>query len=89
MVKSYNKYMGEADLLDRFLCEYRPRLRSKKWWWCLFANFLNIFVVAAWRLRKEIGGTMNHLQFQREIVQTLLGGVADKSSRPGSVKAGR
>ena len=82
-MESYNKYMGGVDLLDRFLSEYRPQLHSKKWWWCLFANFLNMSVVAAWRLHKEIGGTMNHLQFQREIVRTLLGRVADKSSRPG------
>ena len=73
MVESYNKYMGGVNLHNRYFSEYRPRLRSKKWWWCLFSNFLNMSVVAAWRLHKEIGGTMNHLQFQREIVQTLLG----------------
>ena len=56
-MESYNKYMGGVDLLDRFLSEYRPQLHSKKWWWCLFANFLNMSVVAAWRLHKEIGGT--------------------------------
>ena len=32
MIKSYNKHMGGVDLLDRFLSDYRPRLRSKKWW---------------------------------------------------------
>ena len=31
VVNAYNKYMGGVDLLDRFLSEYRPRLRSKKW----------------------------------------------------------
>ena len=82
LVESY-KYMGGVDLLDCFLSEDRPLLRSKKCWWCLFANFLNISVVATWRLHKEIGGTMNHLQFRREIVRTLLGRVPDKSSRPG------
>ena len=30
MIKSYNKHMGGVDLLDRFLSDYRPRLRSKK-----------------------------------------------------------
>ena len=82
-MESYNKYMGGVDLLDRFLSEYRPRLRNKKWWWCIFANFLNMSVVTAWRLHKEIGGTINHLQFGREIVRTLLGRVPDKSCRPG------
>ena len=83
MVERYNKYMVGVDLLDCFLIEYRPRLRSKKWWWCLFAKFFNMSIVAAWRLHKEIGGTFNHLQFRREIVRTLLGRVPDKSSRPG------
>ena len=32
MAANYNKYMGEVDLLDRFLSDYWPRLRSKKWW---------------------------------------------------------
>ena len=83
MVKSYDKYMSGVDFLDRFPNEYRPRLCNKKWWWYLFANFLNMSVVSGWKLHKEIGGTMNHLQFRREIVQTLLGRVPDQSSRPG------
>ena len=68
MIQSCNKHMGGVDLLDRFLSDYRPRLRSKKWWWCLFANFLSMSVVAAWRLHKELKGKMSHLQFRREIV---------------------
>ena len=54
IVANCNKYMGGVDLLDRFLSDYRPRLQSKKWFWCLFSNFLNMLVVAAWRLHKEI-----------------------------------
>ncbi|KRY42918.1 hypothetical protein T01_7745 [Trichinella spiralis] len=27
---------------------YRPKMRSRKWWWSLFNNALNIAVVAAW-----------------------------------------
>ena len=78
MVANYNKYMREVDLLDQFLSDYRPRLRSKKWWWCLFSNFLNMSVVAAWRLHKEIGGTMPHLQFRRDVVRTLMAKLHDK-----------
>ena len=75
--------MGGVDLLDRFLSEYRPRLHSKKWWWCLFANFLNMSVVAGWRIHKVVGGTLSLLEFRRQIVRTLLGKVSDKAARPG------
>ena len=77
MIKSYNKHMGGVDLLDRFLSDYRLRLRSKKWWWYLFANFLNMSVVAAWRLHKELKEKMSHLEFCREIFQTLFGKAPD------------
>ena len=83
MVANYNKYMGGVDLLDRFLSDYRPRLRSKIWWWCLFSNFLNMSVVAAWRLHKKIGETMPHLQFRRDVVRTLMARLYDKPLRPG------
>ena len=82
MVESYNKYMGGVDLLDCFLSEYRPR-RVAKSGGVLYLQTLNMSVVAAWRLHNEICGTMNHLQFRREIVRTLLGRVPDKSCRPG------
>ena len=87
MVAYYNEinilYMGGVDLFDRFLSDYRPRLRSKKWWWRLFSSFLNMSVVAAWRLLKEIGGTMPRLQFRRDVVRTLMARLHDKPLRPG------
>ena len=50
MISNYNKYMGGVDLLDQFLSTYRTQLQSKKWWWNIFSNFLNLTVVAAWRI---------------------------------------
>ncbi|KRZ02335.1 PiggyBac transposable element-derived protein 1 [Trichinella zimbabwensis] len=46
--------MGGVDTLDEVLSSYRPLLRSKKWWWNLFSNALNVAVVAAWRLHSEL-----------------------------------
>ena len=81
-VANYNKYMGGIDLLQGFLSNHRPRLRSKKWW-CLFSKFLSMSVVAACRLHKNIGGTMPHLQFRRDVVQTLTARLHDKPLLPG------
>ena len=72
MIASYNSFMGGVDLLDRFMSDYRPTLRNRKWWWCLFSNQLNMAVVAAWRLHVHLDGKMDHLQFRREIVRSLL-----------------
>ena len=63
LIHNYNQYMGGVDLLDRFLSDYRPKLRNKKWWWNIFANFLNMAVVAAWRLHRSLKGEMSHLNF--------------------------
>ena len=45
---SYNKHMGGVNLLNCFLSDYKPRFRSRRWY-CLFANFFNMSVVAAWQ----------------------------------------
>ncbi|KRY08585.1 hypothetical protein T12_9365 [Trichinella patagoniensis] len=53
IVRRYNTSMGSVDISDK-LSSYRPRLRSKKFWWNLFSNALNLAVVAAWRLHREL-----------------------------------
>ncbi|KAJ4446621.1 hypothetical protein ANN_13318 [Periplaneta americana] len=56
IVRNYNYGMGGVDILDRLLSSYRPQLRSKKWWWNLFANAVNTAVVGAWQLHRELHG---------------------------------
>ena len=56
IIETYNKHMDSVDLFDHLLSDYRPRLHSKKWWWCLFSNFLNMPVAVSWRLHKVVGG---------------------------------
>lgn len=68
----YNQHMGGVDLLDRFMSDYRPMIRSKKWWWPLFNNCINMAMVAAWRIHVTLGGSFDHLHFRRYIVRTLL-----------------
>ncbi|KRY17652.1 PiggyBac transposable element-derived protein 2 [Trichinella patagoniensis] len=55
---------------------YRPRLRSKKWWWNLFSNALKLAVVAACRLHRELhqdsSTALSHLDFRRDVTTHLL-----------------
>jgi Transposase IS4 len=74
MIDTYNKTMGGVDLLDRFLSEYRPGMRGKKWWFCFYTHALNLCVVAAWRVHVDVGGKLDQLEFLRYIVRTLLQG---------------
>ncbi|KRX49931.1 PiggyBac transposable element-derived protein 3 [Trichinella murrelli] len=66
IVRRYNTSMGV----------YRPRLRSKKWWWKLFSNALNLAVVAAWQLHRELhkdsSTALSHLDFRRDVTTHLL-----------------
>ena len=74
LIHMYNKGMGGVDVCDRMLSSYRPRLRSKKWWWNIFSNMLNLAVVAAFTFYQYIGGSagMSHIMFRREIARTMV-----------------
>ena len=53
---------------------YRPRLRTKNWWFPLFTNALNLAVIAAYYLYchlHEGHDKMTHLQCRRDIALTL------------------
>ena len=83
LFSSYNKHMGGVDRLDRFMATYRPRLRNKKWWWCIFSNSINLAVTSAWLLHRELGGRLDHLQFRRQIVRYIVCTFPPKVSLPG------
>ena len=74
LISMYNKGMGGVDVCDRMLSSYRPRLRSKKWWWNIFSHMLNLSVVAAYRFYKYVNPTtkVQHKDFRREIARTLV-----------------
>lgn len=90
LIGAYNQSMGGVDLLDRLLGSYRPKLRSKKWWWNLFANGLNMAVVAAWRLQCHLLGkqALSHLDFRREVALVAMKvGLEGYRSRKGGPTA--
>lgn len=76
LVRAYNKGMGGVDLLDRLLGAYRLNLRSKKWYFPLFLNALNMSVVASWRLHsiheKDSKKKLSHYDFRRSVTLCLL-----------------
>ena len=54
LIAEYNKGMGGVDILDMHLAAYRPKITSKKWWWPLFSNALNLAVVAAFKIHQRV-----------------------------------
>jgi hypothetical protein len=46
----YNRCMGGVDLVDNAEKNYAITTRSKKWYWAIYAWFLNLCMVQAWRL---------------------------------------
>ena len=88
LLRRYNDGMGGVDNLDKYLSAYRPRMRSKKWWWNLFTNALNISVTSAYLLHKELhkgtGLEVDHIDFRRDVTMSLLRvGALATSARPG------
>lgn len=78
MIANYTSGMGGVDLMDRLLGAYRPKIKSKKWWWNLVINAFNMAVVAAWKLHcKTVPSSdrLAHIDFRREVTCGLLKGV--------------
>jgi len=50
LIKLYNRYMGGVDRCDQNVSTYRISVRSKKWWWALFAWILDMVLQNCWLL---------------------------------------
>lgn len=71
----YNAHMGGVDLLDAAEKVYRIHFRMKKWYWCLYAWFLNISMVQAWRMYRRMNSDKEKLpllDFVRDVVWETL-----------------
>ncbi|MCL4149537.1 UNVERIFIED_CONTAM: hypothetical protein GTU68_019046 [Idotea baltica] len=82
-IAEYNKNMGGVDLSDQFVSNYQIRIRSRKWWWPLFAWSINCSAVNAWILYKTLGHEISLLEFIRCIVQQALLQHGTSKARPG------
>ena len=73
VVSQYNKFMGGIDRMDENIKNYRIAVRSKKWWWPLFAFGIDLAVHNAWQAyRVNYGDKCDYLVFRRRIVQMYL-----------------
>ena len=72
-ISEYNKGMGGVDLLDILLWSCRANLCSKRWFWPLFANALNIAVVASFKIHKKVCvEQLPHLDFRIEVAEVMV-----------------
>ena len=80
----YNQGMVGADLLDRFISQYRPTIQAKKWYWPLFINCIEMLTVAAWRLHVTVRTSphLDFLDFIPSVVADLLKNASSSLSGP-------
>lgn len=76
LVASYNTNMGGVDRMDQNVGQYRISIRSKKWWWPLFAVMPDIAIQNAWLLYRMTPSyqqkKLDLLAFRREIANVYF-----------------
>ena len=82
-ISIYNKYMGGVDLFDQSVSSYRIRIRSKKWWWPIFAWSVNAQTVCAWRLYRRTKEDTTLLEFVRHIAIGTMKKYRQSKKKPG------
>jgi len=75
-IAKYNRCMRGTDRMDHNLNLYRISIRSKKWWWGLFAFCVDVALCNAWYLHRcgprENRNQLSLLDFRREIANTYI-----------------
>lgn len=75
-ISQYNRSMGGVDRADQNVSQYRICIRSKKWWWALFAWVPDVVLQNAWILyrkyKKPSDPKHDLLSFRREVVSVYL-----------------
>ena len=79
--------MGGVDLVDQQIACYRPRIRKRKWWWCIWTWSLSLMLVNSWRLwnigNSEKKNKVNLLTFLCQIATKLLTRHGEQRLRTG------
>lgn len=76
LINKYNYGMGGTDRMDQNVSQYRIGVRSKKWWWPLFAFLPDVVIQNAWHIYRKSPAAehqpLNLLQFRRAIVHSYV-----------------
>lgn len=76
IVRLYNSTMGGVDRADQNVAAYRILMRTKKWYWPLFAYCIDAMMQNAWLLYRKSPAyqekPLDLLAFRREVVHVYL-----------------
>lgn len=90
MINEYNRYMGGVDRLDQNVGSYRISMRSKKWWWPLFAFLPDAAVNNGWLLYRmspaHENQPLDQLAFKRSVAQVYLQLLRSQQHLPRAVQ---
>lgn len=71
LINKYNSNMGGVDRMDQNIAVYRISIRSRKWWWPLFAYLLDVAMQNAWLIYRLTNAAkhrpLDQLEFRRDI----------------------
>ena len=94
LIRMYNQTMGGVDRMDQNVGKYRISIRSKKWWWPIFAYCIDLTIQQTWHLYRSTAAgkarPLDLLGIRREIASVLLAGGRGRATmgRPlGKAKA--
>jgi len=76
IVRVYNGTMGGVDRADQNVSLYRITMRTKKWWWPLFAHVIDLMMQNAWLLYRKTPSyhekPLDLLGFRRDVVRGYM-----------------
>lgn len=72
-IVDYNNGMGGVDLSDQYLITYSiARKRLKKYYQKMFRHMIDVAMLNSYILYKKNGGTLSHLNFRLEVINSLF-----------------